>query len=174
MSVLDDQTKFATLMMTLGETFNEPVSKVRLDAYAMALSDLPVADVLAAMQDCIRTCKFFPRPAEIRERVTGDTEDRAQLAWASVVREVPRVGYYRTPSLPAETMTAITAVWGSWQRLCETLPADGPELLGWRKAFLQAYGASERRNERALTAGEPLTSRSQLAPNVRALLQRVK
>lgn len=166
---MSDTERFVSAMMALSEAFNEPISEVKIEAYASALADLPPTVVLEAMRACLNECEFFPRPVHIRQRVQGKVEDRAELAWASVVREVPRVGYYRTPSLPAETMEAIRSVWGSWQRLCETLPAEGPELLGWRKAFLAAYSASERRHERALTEGH-LTSRAQLAPNVSKLL----
>ncbi len=167
--------KFAEALLVLGETFNEPVSDVRIEAYADALADLDAMDVLHAMKECVRECSFFPRPAEIRERVTGKSEDRAELAWASVLEQVRRVGYTGWPSLPEPTMDAITACWGSWVRLCETLPAEGPELLGWRKAFAAAYGATERDSERKrLTGGVPLTSRAQLAPNVRAFIREVE
>lgn len=165
-------TRFAEILAALGETFNEPISEVRVNAYTLALADLEPEAVLTAMVACLRDCKFFPRPAEIREKVLGNTADQAELAWSQTVQAVQRVGYLRTPDLPPATMQAIRNVWGSWGRLCETLPAEGTELLGWRKAFMQAYGAAARATMALPEA--TLTERSQLAPGVRALLQRVK
>lgn len=163
--------QFAQAMLVLGETFNEPVSDVRIEAYADALGDLEPGLVLAAMKSCIRESTFFPRPVEIRQRVLGTTEDRIELAWGKLCTAVARVGYTGKPDLDDETFSAIRAVWGTWVKLCETLPNDGPELLGWRKAFAAAYGAQERRNEQLrLEGGVALTSRDQLAPNVRAFI----
>lgn len=169
MSGTSQAERFAQALIVLGEAYGEPVSTVRISAYATALADLDPDAVIAAMMDCLKTAKFFPRPADIRERVLGQTDDRAELAWGAVQRAIKRHGYLREPDLPAETMAAIRDVWGTWQRLCETLPNDGPELLGWRKAFLAAYGAAERRSALALGEGR-LESRSQLAPAVRAVL----
>jgi hypothetical protein len=136
---------FSQAMGVLGEVFNEPVSELRIEAYLASLQDLPDAEVLAAMRACVAECQFFPRPADIRQRVIGPADDRAELAWAAVLAVVQRVGAYGWPGqLDAPTMAAVTSTWGSWARLCETLPAEGPELLGWRKAFLANYGARAR------------------------------
>lgn len=170
----DYAVRFATALGVLGDVFNEPVTDIRTEAYFAALEDLDGEAVLKAMHDCTRESKFFPRPAEIRERVKGKSEDRAELAWGALLKEIRRVGYMGWPTLPEPTMDAIKAVWGNWRHLCETLPGEGPELLGWRKAFVAAYGAEERESERLrLESGVPLTSRDQLAPSVRAFIQQV-
>lgn len=136
---------FATLMLGMGETFNEPVSDVRIDLYSQALEDLPERELLAAMKACIAEYEFFPRPAAIRDRVKGPAADRAELAWGDVLNAVRRFGYASFPAhLEGPTMDAVRASWGSWSRLCEVLPSEGPELLGWRKVFLANYGAVER------------------------------
>jgi hypothetical protein len=164
----DALVAFGKLMAILGETFNESVSAVRVEAYLEALSDLPDDAVLAAMRACIKECAFFPRPKEIRDRVLGPSDDRAELAWAEVLQAVQRIGSYGWPAhLDDATMASIRASWGSWSRLCETLPADGPELLGWRKVFLANYGATTRAEAR-----DPRSR--QLPASVSALLSAVK
>lgn len=39
------------------------------DVYERALADIPDLDLEAACEICIRECRFFPLPAEIRMRV---------------------------------------------------------------------------------------------------------
>jgi hypothetical protein len=140
-----DRTAFGRLLFLLGDTFNESVSDFRLEAYFVALADLPMAAVQRAMELAIRDARFFPRPVEIREYATGSVDDNAELAWSAVRRLVQRVGYYRTPGetdWPDEpTKRAALELYGGWQALCENLPASGPELLGYRKTFLATYRA---------------------------------
>lgn len=64
-----DAEVFVTKLAILAEVFNEPMSPTRLVGYRAALNDLVFDDVAAALNDCAKTCVFFPKPAEIRERV---------------------------------------------------------------------------------------------------------
>jgi hypothetical protein len=51
-------------------------------------------------------------------------------------------------------LRAVKDTWGSWQRLCETLPGEGPELVGWVKQFKAAYQSVDRRVNQELVAGK--------------------
>lgn len=77
-----------------------PQREVAVEAlalYARQLDDLPEAEVVDAIYRLIRTAKFFPTVAEIREATVtgGATEGLAEAAWTEVRREVSRVGYGR-------------------------------------------------------------------------------
>lgn len=154
-----DGRRFAELMMALGETFREPVSDFRAEIYFNALKNLPLAEVETAVQLAIQGKTFFPKPAELRELVNGNASSEADLAWAAFQREVTRVGYMRTPSLPETTMATVRQVFGSWRAACSALPSPdsdrAPELMGWRKQFVAAYSDTKRREAAGyLTDGE--------------------
>jgi hypothetical protein len=154
-----DRSRFAELMYALSETFDTKVSALRVQLYFDALVDLPIAAVERAARLAVGTLRFFPKPTELRELVQGNVEDEAGIAWAAFQREVSRVGYMREPDLPAATMDAIRLVFGDWRRACASLPSPdsdrAPELMGWRKQFIAAYGNVRRREERGeLTSGE--------------------
>lgn len=70
-----------------------PVETMAL--YARQLADIDEASVVDAVFRLIRTAKFFPTVAEIRESAVagGPTEGLAESAWAEVQREVRRVGF---------------------------------------------------------------------------------
>lgn len=154
-----DRPRFAELMLALSETFESQVSSLRMQLYFDSLRDLPIESVTSAVQAAIDRLKFFPKPVELREMVDGPVADAAALAWAEFTREVGRVGYMRTPSLPATTMETVRIVFGGWRQACGSLPAPdserAPELMGWRKQFIAAYGDTTRREAiQALTTGE--------------------
>lgn len=145
-----DVKRFAKVMAALGETFNETISDVRTEVYFAALEDLAIADVETAAKNHIRVGRFFPKPVELREWVTGTDEDQALDAWHGVLREVRRTGYTGQPALPEATFAAIHRVWGSWVALCQSLPADGPGLSAWEKRFRETYRVVTAREHAAL------------------------
>ena len=150
-----DREALAEALHVLGEMFNERVSTIRAEGYFDALRDYAIEDVNRAVLMALRTCRFFPRPVELRELLCGDPNANTDAAWSTVVREVRRVGYLGTPCFDgARVMRAITDTWGSWQRLCETLPGEGPELLGWVKQFKSAFQSVDRRANQELVAGK--------------------
>jgi hypothetical protein len=154
-----DSKRFAELLYALAETFAEQVSEIRAELYFKALSDLPIDSVERAFELAFKGCTFFPKPAELRAFIQAPVDDEADLAWAAFQREVTRVGYMRTPSLPETTMATLRQVFGSWRAACSALPSPdsdrAPELMGWRKQFVAAYSDTKRREAAgALTEGE--------------------
>jgi hypothetical protein len=161
-----DRVDFAEAMLILCETFGEPISDLRTEGYFSALSDLPLPSVRAGMNQAMRGCKFFPRPVELRELIEGRAEDAAEAAWGAVLKEIRRVGYIGVPELEPRVLRAVNELWGGWRRLCETLPAEGPELVGWIKQFKATYASVARADEvKQLT---PATLHS----NVRAFIDK--
>lgn len=149
-----DAGRFAKVMAALAETFNDTVSQVRAEAYFSALEDLLIADVEEAARNHIRVGRFFPKPVELREWVTGTDEDQALDAWQQLTREVRRTGYTGRPELPEATFDALNRVFGSWVALCQTLPADGPGLSVWEKRFRETYLVLATRERMALPSGQ--------------------
>lgn len=143
----DDRPAFAEAMHLLGETYNEHVSELRAEGYFDGLSDLSLAELNRAVRLALRACRFFPKPVELRELLTGTPDANADAAWGELIREVRRVGYLGTPTFSDErTLLAIGETWGNWAHLCQTLPGEGPELVGWIKQFKSAFQSLERRD----------------------------
>jgi len=139
-----DRPRLAQFLGVLAEAFNESVSELRLEAYYLALDDLEIGALESAGKSALNE-RFFPRPADLRRLVDGSRDGEAESAWMAVLREVRRVGYIGTPTLPAVALETIAGLWGSWGRLCQTLPGEGPELIGWAKQFKLSYGATAER-----------------------------
>jgi hypothetical protein len=150
-----DRPAFAELMLGIGEAYGEAVSSARMEIYFAALGDLSLDAIRQAATVHVRTQKFFPRVAELREAIEGSADERADLAWVQLLRLVRRVGYMETPTWEDPTMArAACDLYGGWRALCERLPGEGPELLGVAKVFKATYTAYARRELRTIPALE--------------------
>lgn len=151
-----DRQLFAELMFGVGEAYGESVSDASLEIYFAALADLSLEVIRAAANVHVRTHKFFPRVAELREAIDGSADERADLAWVQLLQLVRRVGYYGKPTWadPVAERAAME-LYGGWPALCERLPGDGPELLGAAKVFKATYATYARRDARELALTLP-------------------
>ncbi len=97
----------------------------------------------------LKTSKFCPRPAELRELVQGSASEQAETAWNELLREIRATGYTGRPTLPEATREVIAEMCGDWIGCCMSIGmAEGPELLGWAKRFKNNYASSQRVAER--------------------------
>ena len=101
--------------------------------YADAISDLAFADAMLGTKKLIRTNKYFPSIAELREATRNTHRMDGDSAWALVLDEIRRVGAQRIPALPPDVKQAVKAI-GGWATLChsERINVD-------RTAFLRVY-----------------------------------
>ena len=154
----------------LAEYYDKPKSEAQLSIYLAGLDDLPIEQVLGALTLAVKQCRWFPTVAELREMVSGPAEDRAAYAWGLMLSELRRVGYLGQPDWQDPILDdTIRSLWGGWRRLCTTLPAEGPELIGWMKQFQAHYRSAIHRYETtpALNAAEAKSILAQVIAKVR-------
>lgn len=69
-----EKTAFVAALTRVAAAYREECDLPLFDGYWMTLSDLPWPDVEAAIFTAMRTCKFMPKAAEIREFATTAIE----------------------------------------------------------------------------------------------------
>lgn len=119
--------------------------------YASALADLDVVAVERAALALIRTSRWFPTIAEIREQVAEDLTGlpEAEMAWAEVREAIGKYGLDQTrPPWSCEEIGEAVRVMG-WRTLC-TAEKIGLE----RERWLKTYEKARRRRLRQITAPE--------------------
>lgn len=122
----------------LCETFARQPSEVTIEAYWIGLEDLSIESIEAAVRASIRSSRFMPSPAELRD-LTGDAtpKDRAQLAWELVRRSIGRLGGYVSPDFEDRAINATISGLGGWVQLTGTAKDELDSYV--RHAFLAAY-----------------------------------
>jgi hypothetical protein len=134
-----------------------------MDVYYQALSDLPMGAVNVALEQLLRTAKWFPKIPEIRELIEGKPEDiadaEAEAAWQRALEYVnhwhPDVGVMSDATirrLRRRDQIALGACGGVY-RLWEEQDG-GPGLPFMRRDFIKTWKLSARVDDLpALSAG---------------------
>jgi len=86
-----------------------------------ALAGYPLDAVRDAVEAHCRAEKFFPMLADIVARIEGTAADRAQAAWALVMRAVERIGSWDSVRFPDAAIHYAISQMGGWMHLCEIL-----------------------------------------------------
>ena len=131
--------------------YRETLSAESIDVYWQGLCDLPAADVIPAIGKLIRTSKWFPKIAEIRELIEGKPEElaeaEAEAAWQRVLEYVngwhPDIGQMSdsTIRLTRREQIALGAIGGIY-RLWEEQDG-GPGLPFMHRDFIKTWKISD-------------------------------
>lgn len=147
-----DKNSFHELMLGAGELYGKEITKPLLRIYFNALEDLTMEQVTHAFSAHIKSTDqagtFFPKPADLIRQITGSVkeqqqlvEDRAEMAWACIEREISRIGSYGTLELEDKQAIAAVKAIGGWRQLCMS---TYDQLVWKKKEFMSAYDTYER------------------------------
>lgn len=134
--------RIALVVNMLAATYNREVSPALLQAWKAALRDVPIEQVEVAAEKAMRTSKFFPAPAEIRQLAGAaepTVESRALAAWTEFERAVTRHGPYKSVDFADRLINATVRHLGGWEHCCDLRPSEFDKWL--RKDFLKTYQA---------------------------------
>ena len=134
-----DMVAFGRELLVTAEVFAETLSEARTLGYFEALSDLPVDTVLEGLRQARQRCRFFPKPAEVRDLILGSVEDRAREAWRRVLGALEHVGTYETVDFGDPVTHGVIEALGGWHQAWTWDRAEGPELLALERDFVSLY-----------------------------------
>ena len=142
-----DKAEFKILMVGVGELYNKEITKPLMRIYFSSLTNYSLVDVERGISAHTMDAKhgsFFPKPADIvRHLQTGEisAENKAELAWAQVMREIRVTGSYGSLKLDDKQALASVKALGSWKQLC----ASTVDEMTWKKKeFMSMYETYEK------------------------------
>lgn len=141
-----DKKEFAEVMLSNGEIYNKEISKSFMQAYFNALTDYSIAEVKDGISKHALDPKhgsFFPKPADIVRHLKENqitTEQKAELAWAQVMRVMRTEGSYGSLSIDDKQALAAIKSFTNWKDLC-MLPEN--KLTWAKKEFMSMYSTYE-------------------------------
>jgi hypothetical protein len=113
MNPSDDKDAFGDVMRALCRTFAVECDASLLRGYWLGLRQFSIEQVQSAVAECIATASYFPKPVEIREKITGTEQQRSELAWSDVLRAVP-LGPWKHIDFADRIINATIRQLGGW------------------------------------------------------------
>jgi hypothetical protein len=143
-----DKKKFSNAFGTLCEIFNKQVSQVFIRVYFQALAPYSIEQVGSIISQAIVSCRFFPKPVELIEFITGspeDLSDRAEVEASKVLQAIKYHGVYSSIQFDdTVTSAVIQQGFGGWIKLCEDLYSVNEKWF--IRDFIRIYQAYARQS----------------------------
>lgn len=142
----DDKGRFLGALNALAAIHRVELSKGELDAWWLFSKDLPLKGFEEACYWFGAHGKFFPKPAEIRERIKGPAitqaslEEEAEVALGKAWEAIHSVGRYRSVVFDDPAIHLAIEALGGWGCFC-----DGPDNSARRRDFCRQYVAQRKR-----------------------------
>lgn len=140
-----DKARFATALAGMGEVFDREIKIAVAEIYFRALERFSIDEVEAGISKACSSLRFFPKPVELIEAITGggqNLEDKAHVEATKALGAVKNVGTYSTVVFDDPVSQAVIMQhFGGWYRLSELMAADEKWFL---KDFAKAYASFAR------------------------------
>ena len=134
---------FCDLMHEVAQMYKTPpMSEAGLQLMFSALEEFPLAVVIRAVGAHLKTGKFFPKPAEIREQIQGSAADRGRAAFQQVLEAIRRFGIYQSVKWPDPCIHYALDRLGGWRWLCGKLDQENRPFV--ERDFCHFYAEAER------------------------------
>lgn len=160
--ISQDQNKFKELITVMSETYGEEFTPAKLKLWWNLFKPYQIETfekALYAHIACPDAGMFSPKPANLMKFINGTSkdqqqlvEDRAEMAWACIEREISRIGSYGTLEMEDKQAIAAVKAIGGWRSLCM---CTYDQLVWKKKEFVSSYDCYERTPLEALPSKLP-------------------
>jgi len=138
-----DFDKFAGAIGTVAEVFGKELTIALTTAYMRTLERFSMQEVESAFGKAMTTMRFFPKPVELIELITGSVGDIAEIEAAKVLEAIKRNGGNASVVFDNATSQAvIVQAFGGWVKMCRELMASDEKWF--MKDFIRTYQAYAR------------------------------
>jgi len=120
----------------LSEMYNKKISESVSIVYWKVLNGYSQEDLENAFNEVIKTSKYFPKPVEIIEAITGGKDDRSLTAWSKVIEAAKKYGYYSSIDFGDPLIARAISLIGGWKSICNTNLDD---IVWVQKEFERVY-----------------------------------
>lgn len=144
MSTETKYERFLKYMHRIAELFDRELSESVISLYWEALKDNSDQDIMKAFNLAVKSCKFFPKPAELIEFIEGDNKDQGLLAWEKVYKAIRSVGSYQSVRFDDQAIHSCIELMGGWPMLCQSRVDE----MKWKqKEFEALYKVMVKRGD---------------------------
>lgn len=144
-----DASRFASSLVAMAALYEKEPEPQVVEIYFRALEKFTIAEVEQGISKACSTLKFFPKPVELIECITGGSgnlADKAMIEACRVLEAVKSIGTYSTVCFDDPiTQAVIVQQFGGWAKFAEMREENEKWFV---KDFVAGYQAFARQNVR--------------------------
>jgi len=139
---MSNEAEIAKLVGAMSASFpNTNVTDATVEVYISMLKDIPLDVLATSVEQCMAESEFFPTIAKLRNRalaLVAPPRRDPMDAWGVVIKEIQRVGFYRSPHFEDPLIARAVDCMG-WQYLCtsENIVADRAHFAKVYEQFVE-------------------------------------
>lgn len=133
---MKDQIKFKEYMATLCELHDKTMSKILIDLFWKVLEPFTDEQCEKAFQNVIMTARFFPKPVDMIEVISGKREHESTRAWLTAYDAIVKIGNYGSVKFSDPVIHSVIEFFGGWPKFCEM---TNDEVKWKQKEFEKLY-----------------------------------
>lgn len=111
---MKNEIMFKQYMAALSEIHGKELTALLNSLYWKTLEPFTDQECDAAFKELIFSAKYFPKPVDFLEILSGKKEDQAARAWIKVVKAIRKVGNYESVKFDDPVIHSVFEFWGGW------------------------------------------------------------
>lgn len=139
---IEEKRRFASLMTSVADYYNQPLSKNVIALYWDGLRQYDYEAIEAAMRAHMQlpdeAGRWMPKISDLNKMLAGRTSDQGQIAWSKVDRAVRTVGPYWDVAFDDPIIHRVIADMGGWVQINSAEDKNWPFVA---KEFINRYQA---------------------------------
>ena len=144
------QECFALLDAEYGDKLTDQQRAFKKELFFKIIGKYPPEKVKEMTLTMIKNRKFsnYPKIAEMVEIIEGNKEEETELAWAYLLEQVSKYGYWHSVSFPKyPAIGGFIESEGGWLNFCDKLSdaQDDRKEIWIKKEFEKSYSAFKKR-----------------------------
>lgn len=137
---------FAILVSEYGDRLTPEQKNLKKELFNNVIGNYSPEKIKKMTMEMIKTRKYanFPKIAEMIELIEGNKEEETELAWAYLLKQANRFGYYYSISFSEyPAIGGFIQSQGGWVNFCDKLSdaEDKGESIWIKKEFEKSYKA---------------------------------
>lgn len=144
-----DVSRFASSLTAVAALYGQELIPQVVEIYFRTLEKFTIDEVEQGISKACSSCKFFPKPVELIDCITGGTgnlADKAMVEACRVLEAIKSIGSYSTVCFDDPvTQAVIVQQFGGWAKFADLLVDSEKWFI---KDFTSGYQAFARQNVR--------------------------
>ena len=144
-----DAPRFVSSLTAMGALYERHPEATVIEIYFRALEKFTIVEVEQGISKACSSLKFFPKPVELIEAITGGSgnlADKAMIEACRVLEAIKNIGTYTTVCFDDPiTQAVIVQQFGGWAKFSDMLEENEKWFI---KDFCAGYQAFARQNVR--------------------------